>query len=144
MINDGNGSVGHRLLDGVPQWAHHLFLNLSFIFMEILVLKVFVKNFVLNLYLQQPLLHHSLGIDGVDRWCESDYLVLIFLVICQKRKIYFKKKRLNKGQWLEGLSFSFLSFPRSPVRKPSPQCPGCQTCPGGSQGGRCPGKSEPR
>ena len=70
MINDhdGNGSVGHRLLDGVPQRAHHLFLNLSFIFMEILVLKVFVyKILVLNLDLQQPLLHHSLGIDGVDR-----------------------------------------------------------------------------
>ena len=68
MINDGNGSVGHRLLDGVPQRAHHLFLNLSFVVMEILVLKVFVyKILVLNLDLQQPLLHHSLGIDGVDR-----------------------------------------------------------------------------
>ena len=41
MINDGNGSVGHRLLDGVPQRAHHLFLNLSFVVMEILVWEVF-------------------------------------------------------------------------------------------------------
>ena len=48
MINDhdGNGSVGHRLLDGVPQRAHHLFLNLSFVVMEILVWEVFVKIFL--------------------------------------------------------------------------------------------------
>ena len=62
---------------------------------------------VLNLDLQQPLLHHSLGIDGVDRWCESDYLVLIFLVICSFPSLLPKvtcAETIPTMSWLPNLS----------------------------------------